>query len=192
MCLFIFSYSCDLAFNTIFYSNEKISDKYHYKGDNLFLFTIINNLIISIISTIIGLVLVNIFQHMIDSRGDYEDIFRNEEKKMREDKNYKVSQERKFEIMHKIREISLKLKRKIVLFIIIEFSIMLFFYYFVTAFCEVYKETQISWLTDFFSSFLISLISEISGALIIAIFYILSIRYKLKFLYSIALFFYNM
>ncbi len=129
---------------------------------------------------------------MIDSRGDYEDIFRNEEKKMREDKNYKVSQERKFEIIHKIREISLKLKRKIILFIIIEFSIMLFFYYFVTAFWEVYKETQISWLTDFFSSFLISLISEISGALSIAIFYVLSIRYKLKFLYSITLFFYNM
>ena len=43
ICLFIFTYSCDLAFNTIFYSNENISEKYHYKGNNLFLFSFINN-----------------------------------------------------------------------------------------------------------------------------------------------------
>ena len=41
ICLFIFIYSCDLAFNTIFYSNENISDKYHYNGNNLYLFTLI-------------------------------------------------------------------------------------------------------------------------------------------------------
>ena len=192
ICLFIFSNSCDLAFNTIFYSNDNISDKYHYEGDNLFLFTLINNCIISIISTIVSLLLVNVLQNMIDSRGDFEDIFRNEEKKMRKDKTYKVSKKRKFKILDKIREICLKLKRKITLFIIIEFLIMLFFYYFVTAFCEVYKKTQLSWLIDFLNSFLFSLISEISMALIITIFYILSIRYKLKFVYKVALFFYNL
>ena len=53
ICLFVFVYSCDLAFNTIFYSNEKISDKYYYDGDNLILFTIINNSIQSILSSLI-------------------------------------------------------------------------------------------------------------------------------------------
>ena len=192
ICLFIFSYSCDLAFNTIFYTNQNISDKYHYEGDNLFLFTLINNSIISFVSSLVSLILVNIFQHMIDSRGDYEDIFRNEEKKMRENKKYKVSKERKFEILDKIRNISFKLKNNIIVFIIIEFSLMLFFYYFVTAFCEVYKKTQISWLLDFVSSFFISFIREIGESLIIAILYILSIRYKLKFIFKIALFFYNL
>ena len=37
-CLFLFNYSCDLALNTIFYSNENISDKYHYEGNNLLMF----------------------------------------------------------------------------------------------------------------------------------------------------------
>ena len=60
ICLFIFTYSCDLAFNTIFFSTQKISDKYHYEGDNLFLFTLINNLVQSIISAVVGLILVNI------------------------------------------------------------------------------------------------------------------------------------
>ena len=36
ICLFIFTYSCDLAFNTIFYTNQSISDKYHYQGKNYF------------------------------------------------------------------------------------------------------------------------------------------------------------
>ena len=192
ICLFIFSYSCDLAFNTIFFTNQNISDKYHYEGNNLFLFTLINNSIISIISSLVGLILVNIFQHMIDARGDFEDIFRNEEKKMRENKKYKVSRKRKSEILKNIKDLYLNLKNKIIFFIIFEFSIMLFFYYFVTSFCEVYKKTQISWLSDFFSSFFISFGSEIIGALIITIFYIFSIRYKLKYVYNVVLFFYNL
>ena len=33
---FLFLFSCDLAFNSIFYSNKNISDKYHYEGDNVY------------------------------------------------------------------------------------------------------------------------------------------------------------
>ena len=190
-CLFIFTYSCDLAFNTIFYSTQNISDKYHYKGDNLFLFTIVNNLVQTIISAIIGLILVNVFQHLIDVRNSFEDIFRKEEKKMRKNKKYKVSEETKKKILNKIRKISLKWKCKIILFIIFEFSMMLFFYYFVTAFCDIYKNTQISWIYDFFLSFIISFATEIFGAFMLAILYILSLKYKLKFVYTITIFLYS-
>ena len=191
ICLFIFIYSCDLAFNTIFYSNENISEKYHYQG-NLVFFSFVNNFIESVVSSIISIILVNIFQHMIESRGSYEDVFRKEEKKMRNDKNYKVSTANKSKIFNKLIKICNKLKCTIIFFIIFEFSLMLFFYYFVTAFCEVYKNTQISWLLDCLNSFLISTALDVSGAFLIAIFYIISIRYKIKFLYIISLFFYNL
>ena len=95
-----------------------------------------------------GIILANVLQHLISSRKSYENAFRIEEKKMRKLKNYKVSKKTKLKIANKIRQISKTLKFKIVIFIIIEFSLMLFFYYFVTAFCEVYKNTQISWLSD--------------------------------------------
>ena len=192
ICLFIFIYSCDLAFNTIFYSNENISEKYHYKGNNIFLFSIVNNMVESVFSSIISLVIVNLFQHMIESRGSYEDVFRKEETKMRKNKNYKVTKETKYQIYKKLIKICNFLKCKIILFIIFEFLLMLFFYYFVTVFCEVYKKTQASWLYDFFVSFLISFAFEIFGAFLIAIFYILSLRYKIKFLYLICLFFYEL
>ena len=192
ICLFIFVYSCDLAFNTIFYSNESISDKYHYEGDNLFLFTMINNIIQSVISSIISIILLNIFQHLIDTRGDFEDIFKEEEQKLRNDKNYKTNKVTKLKILEQLSKIYIKLKYKIIFFFVLEFLTMIFFYYFVTAFCEVYKETQKSWLYDFFTSFLISFVTEIFGALVLAIFYIISIRYKLKFLYKVVVFFYNL
>ena len=192
ICLFIFVYSCDLAFNTIFYSNESISEKYHYEGNNLFLFNLVNNLIQSIISSIISMIIVNIFQYMIGARGDFEDIFKDEEKKLRENRNYKVNKVTKVKILEHINKIYAKLQYMSILFVVLEFLIMLFFYYFVTAFCEVYKNTQISWLYDFFISFLISFATEIFGSFFLAIFYIISIKYKNKYLYKIVIFFYNL
>ena len=53
ICLLIFIYSCNFAFNTLFYFSEKISDKYHYKKDNLLWYTLINNISICVISTIL-------------------------------------------------------------------------------------------------------------------------------------------
>ena len=189
--LFIFVNSCDLAFNTIFYSNKSISDKYHYQGNNIFIFSLINNLVQSIVSSVISFIIVTLFQHMIESRGSFEDIFKEEENKLRQNKSYKVSKETKIAILNQIRKIFSNLKCKITIFIVLEFSIILFFYYFVTAFCEVYKETQISWIYDFFISFLISLATEILISLLITLFYTLSIRYKLNFIYKVVIFFYN-
>ena len=111
---------------------------------------------------------------------------------MRNDKKYFVSKKTKKKILKDIRIIFVKLKRKIITFFILEFSMMIFFYYFVTAFCEVYKNTQISWIYDFFVSLLISFVTEIFGALILAILYIISIRYKIEFIYKVVLFFYNL
>ena len=192
ICNFIFSISSDLAFNAIFYSNQSISDKYHYKGNNLFFFVIINNLIQSIISSIVGLVLVNVFQHMFDYRGKFEDVFKTEEKKLRNNKSYKVNKSTKHKIFDDLQKNFIKLKRKVILFITFEFLLMLFYYYFVTAFCEVYKMTQTSWLADFLSSFIISFICGIIESFLIGLFYFISLKYKVKFIYNISLFFYNL
>ena len=93
--LFIFVYSCDFALNTIFYFSEKISDKYNYKGHNIFWFNLLNNLTISFISFIISFIIVVIMQLFISSKDNFEDIFRKEEYKMKKNKQYKVSHESK-------------------------------------------------------------------------------------------------
>ena len=140
ICTYIFSISCDLSLNTIFYFKDNISDKYYYNGNNVYLFTILNNFSISFISTFFSLTSIIVLQLLTNSKNEVEDLFREEEKKMREDKKYIVNKQKKKKILVEIYEINKKLKVKIFFFILIEFSIMLFFYYFVTAFCEVYKK----------------------------------------------------
>jgi len=143
ICTYIFSISCDLSLNTIFYFNDNISDKYYYNGNNLYLFTLLNNLSISFLSTFFSLTLIIILQQLTNSKNEVEDLFREEEKKMRENNKYKVNKKNRKKILVEIYEINKKLRIKIFIFILIEFSIMLFFYYFVTAFCEVYKKPKL-------------------------------------------------
>ena len=136
----------------------------------------------SLSSSLVSLVLINIFQYLIDSRGNFENVFRKEELKMRKDRKYKVDKITKIEILKEINEISITLKNKIIIFLTCEFSLMMFFYYFVTAFCEVYKKTQISWILSFLVSLLLSLLAEIFFSWLLAIFYMLSIfSFSIKF-----------
>ena len=79
--LFIFSYSCDFALNTIFYFSEKISDKYNYNGKNIFWFNLLNNLTISFISFIISFAIVAIFDLATNSKDNIEEVFREKKKK---------------------------------------------------------------------------------------------------------------
>jgi hypothetical protein len=189
--LVIFALSSDLALNSIFYSNENISKKYKYEGENVYLFTLVNDLVESFTSAIVSLLLVNFFQFLVDSRGKYEEVFRKEESKMRKNRKYKVDKQTKSQMFNQISEISKKLKIKVLVFFVFEFSLMLFFYYFVTAFCEVYKKTQVSWIIDFLISYLLSILTEIFLTWLLTLFYIVSIRYKIKFVYTIVLFIYN-
>jgi hypothetical protein len=190
--LFIFSYTCDLALNAFFYLNQNISDKYHYQGDNLYFFTLLNNLTISISSTIFTYVLVKTLNCLNNSKDSIENLFRYHENIMRKDKKYKVSNDDIIKIYKNLDSIYRKLKIKIVFYIIIEFLLLLFFFYYITAFCEVYKNTQISWLSDSLVSFLMSILFEIAMSFLVASFYMISITYRFKYLYAIVMFFYNL
>ena len=192
LCIFVFMYSCDLAFNTLFYFNSNISDRYHYEGKSLFWFSLLNNLMITIISSILSFLLSITLNFLTNSKEDIEEIFRKEEKKMRKDSKYIVSKITKREILLQIYEIIKKLKIKILFFIILECTLLLFFFYFVTAFCEVYQKTQVSWLCDSFTSFIFSFPIEFLLAFVNALFYKISLSKKSSLLYKIVIVFYNL
>jgi hypothetical protein len=189
--LFILSYSCDFALNALFYFNQNISDKYHYDGDSLYLFIFVNNLLITVFSTIFSYSVIKILSFLTNSKEAIEELFRKEEELMRRNKNYRVNNNKKKIINRNILKIFKCLKYKIVCYIIIEFLIMLFFFYFITAFCEVYKETQFSWLYDSFTSFLFSFPLELIISFIITILYKNSIQIKNKCIYNISISLYD-
>ena len=189
--LFIFTYSCDFALNALFYLNNKISEKYHYEGDSLYYFSFVNNITICVFSTVVSYLLVKSLYLLTNSKYKIESLFREEEKKMRKNKKYIVDMNEKKNIYNKLLNIYKNMKIKIIFYISIEFSIMIFFLYFITAFCEVYKDTQNSWLFDSFISFLLSILIELLISFVIAILYGFSIKQKVEFIYKIVMFLYR-
>jgi hypothetical protein len=190
LCLLIFIISCDLALNALFYLDDKISNKYKY-AQNLFLFTFNSNITIILLSTLIGFVFMTLWTNLGSSTNELRNIFRSEEEKIQKDKKYTVSKERKKEIMETIERILKKYKIKVIILLSIEIPIMLFFWYYVTAFCHVYPSTQWSWILDSFLSMLTRLIIIIFLSMLFAKLYRMSIESSAECIYKFVLFFYS-
>ena len=190
LCLLIFIISSDLGLNAIFYLDDKISKKYRYI-QNLFLFTFNNNITIILLSTFIGFVFIAIFTNLSNSTNKLKDIFHKEETKILKDKIYIVTEKRKKQILLEVEQILKMHKIKIIILIIIENILILFFWYYVTAFCHVYSSTQLSWLLDSFLSILSRIIIELLLSLGFAKLYRIAVEANSHIIYKIVLFFYS-
>ena len=189
-CLLIFIISSDLALNALFYFDDKISEKYRYtKG--LLLFAFSNNITVILLSTAIGFILLTLFTKLSNSTNEIRRVFKEEEKKLKKDKKYKVTEDRKKEILKEIELILKRYKIKVIVFIVIELILILFFWYYVTAFCHVYSSTQKSWLWDSFLSMLSRLIIDLLFCLGFAKLYRIGVESNINCIYKISIFFYS-
>ena len=76
----------------------------------------------------------------------------------------------------KIDEIKKCIKIKFILFYILDFLLLLLFWYYISCFCAIYKNTQIHLIKDTIVSFILSLLYPIGLCLIPGIFRIPSLR----------------
>ena len=189
-CLLIFIISSDLALNAFFYLDDKISEKYKY-AQNLFLFAFSSNLTIILLSTFIGFLFMTLFTNLSNSTNNIRDIFKKEEEKIKKNKKYEVTDKRKKEIYTEINKILRKHKIKVIILISIEFLLMLFFWYYVTAFCHVYSNTQLSWLLDSFLSILSRIVIVLFICLGFAKLYRMAVESSSHSIYKFVLFFYS-
>ena len=150
-----------------------------------------NNITIILLSTFIGFIFLTLFTNLSNSIYKIRDVFRNEEEKMRKNKKYYLTEKRKEEIYLEISNILKRHKIKTIILVFIEFSLLLFFWYYVTAFCHVYSSTQISWLFDSFLSMLSRLVIELLLSLLFAKIYRIAVESNTFCLYKIVLFFYS-
>ena len=187
--LLLFIFSSDLALNAFFYFDDKISEKYRYTK-SLFLFTFSNNLTVILLSTLIGFIFMTVFTNLSNATNSIRNVFRKEEEKIIKDKKYKVSEERKKEIMNEIEKILKKNKKKVIILLSIESILMLFFWYYSTAFCHVYPGTQSSWIFDSFLSMLSRLVIELLLFLGFAKLYRIAVEANSHCIYKFVLFFY--
>ena len=182
--LLISVFQCDLALNAFFYTDDKVSEN-HKSAKNIIAFAFTNNLIVILLSTLIGYIFLTFFNNLNNTTNEIRKIFRREEEKIKNDVNYKFTIERRKEILLEIKSIMRKFKIKVIIFYIIEIAIMIFYWYYSTMFCFVYNKTQISWLIDTFVSIFVRIIIDLVVNMILSLLYKLSVKFKISCLFSV-------
>ena len=189
-CLLLFILSSDLALNAFFYFNDNISRKYK-NTKNLFIFILSNNMTVILLSTLVGFILLTLFTNLSNTTKAIRDVFKNEEKKIRKNKNYKVTQKRKDDIKKEIENILQKYKCKLIILFSFEIILMIFFWYYVVVFCHVFSGTQKSWLIDSALSMISRIIIDTLLCLLFSKIYRIAVASNYNCIYKIALFFYG-
>ncbi len=134
---------------------------------------------------------MTLFTNLGNSSNQIRNVFKNEEERLITNKKYKITKKRKIEILKEINNILRRLRIKVFILFSIEFLLMLFFWYYVTAFCHIYKSTQYSWLFDSLLSILSRTIIDFLVPLLFAKLYRVSVESNFECLYKIVMFYYS-
>ena len=136
---FLISFALFFTINAIFFSDDSIHRIYESKGKYNFLYEIPKILYSAIISTIINMILKKL------------SLSQNNILKIRQNINIEKANEES-------NNIKKCLKIKFILFVIIGFILLFFFWYFVSCFCCVFTNSQITLIKDTLISYTLSLL----------------------------------
>ena len=151
---FFFYFGVNFTLNALFYNDSTMHKIYEEKGSFNIIYQIPKMIYSIFLSTIL-----NIMIKFLSFSGD--DIFKL--------KHHKIKFSKSFDKIL-IGKIYQKIKTKYFFFFIITPTVLFIFWYYITCFCGIYKNTQIHLLKETFSSFLISLIYPLFTAILPAIF----------------------
>ena len=161
ICLLLLAFSLYFTINGFFFTDETMNNIYEEKG----YYNIIFHIPQILYSTLISVIISTIFKSLSLSENQLLSI--------KKEKN-----------IHKAKKIAFKIRKilriKIVLFYIIGFLFLLFFWYFISSFCAVYKNTQDILIKDTLLSFAISMIYPFGINLFPGMFRIPALRAKKK------------
>ena len=159
--LLFLSFSLFFTINGFFFSDETMRKINEDKGSFDFIFQIPQLLYSTIISTIINMILKRL------SLSEKEILV------IKLEKDFLIAQK-------KSKKIKNCLKIKLSIFFILSFILMIFFWYFISCFCAVYKNTQIILIEDTLISFALSMVYPFGLNLLPGIFRIPALRAKKK------------
>ena len=159
MFLFFFFFASNLVINALFFTDATMNKIYNDEGDYDFIYNIPQ-----IIYSLLISVLINLIIKFLSLS----------EKKVLGVKDEKRNNSEDLDI--KIKKLFKVLKIKFVLFFIITFIVLIIYWFYITCFCGIYKNTQIHLIKDTISSFFTSLLYPFGLLLLPGIFR----RYALK------------
>ena len=167
ICLFYSSFALYYTVNTLFFSDSTMNKIYENKGKENISLRIPQILYSTIISTCIKTLLTT---------------FSLTERNILEIKNQKTMKS-----INDTAQIKFKIiTQKIIIFFAVNFIFLVFFWYYLSSFCAVYKNTQIYLIKDTFISFCLSLVYPFFINLIPGIFRIIALKKVKKYFYVIS------
>ena len=161
--LFIFSFSLYFTVNTLFFDNDTIHKNYINKGNLKFIYNILHIIYSTLISSTIT-ILMKLLALSNNSIIKLKNIKNNKRKKALEKTTKLINQ----------------LYCKFNIFYLISFLLLDLFWYFISAFCAVYNNSQILLFENTLTSFGLSLIYPFGLNLLPGIFRIPALRAKEK------------
>ena len=156
--IFLFSLALYYAINALFFDESELHHIYENKGNFVFIYQIPQIIYSSFISSIIMSIIryFSLSQKEILKLKNEQDNIENINKKVKRTIQY--------------------LKIKFTLFFVIEFSFLLFFWFYLASFCAIYKNTQIFLIKNTLISFGMSLLYPLFLSILPGIFRIPSLR----------------
>ena len=165
---FIFTFQITFFLNAFFYTDDYISDAYHNDG----ILDFFSGLPKSIYSFVATLITTNLLRMLSNSKGELIEVIT----KRRIYKDY----------LHLIKIKLDKLRRKLIIYFILVYILELFFLYFVTAFCAVYRNSQKFWFFGCLESFGMDSLVALIICIFLALFRFISIKKHIKCFYVLA------
>ena len=148
ICQYILSLLINFFFNTLLYTDDVVSNKYHNNGQL--------DLFVTIVLSLLSNVITSIFLYFVNFSKELEEKL---------DEIYKVKINNNYYIIIKINHFFRNLKIKMFIFIIKELIIISICFYYIIIFCIIYsysrKALVFNYLTSLFEGFLTSLLITI-------------------------------
>ena len=166
--LFFFYFTVHLSINALFFNDNTMHKIYIDEGNYNIIYQIPQIIYSSLISGVIN----TIIKYLSLSQDNIIEL------KQSKGKN---------NLEQKTKKLMYKLKIKFGLFFILSFLLLSFFWYYITCFCGIYRNTQIHLLKDSGISFAMSLLYPFGKSLLPGILRICGLKYKNEYLYKISL-----
>ena len=165
---FTITFQISFFLNALFYTDEYISDAYHNEG----ILDFISGLPKSIYSFVATLITTNLLRLLSSSKGELMKLI----KEKRTNQKY----------FHLIKLKLAKLSKKLIIYFILIYILSIFFLYYVTAFCAVYRNSQKYWFYGFLVSFGTDCLASLIITIFIAFCRYISIKNKIKYFYILS------
>ena len=153
----LLSFTLYFTVNGFFFDDDTMHHIYVSEGT----YNIFNQISIILYSSIISLIIQQTLKLLCLSESDI----------------INIKDEKQFgKAFKKSKSVKKCLMAKFIIFYMLGFPLMLFFWYFITCFCEVYRNTQLILIKDTFASFGISMLYPFAINLLPGIFRITALR----------------